>query len=1007
MFQVDEGSAFDRVFDREWDSFLADEFGPRGERAVLWRRALRLPGALTLIRDLGRRLSSFSFPDDLIASEPVGGRSMELLTAGVRATLDAVVEIQGRVTGLAPTMTRFLPSSSALLSAFLDGGTSAMTTAAAPFPLGEFVRRQVPVAGKKVAGESEETVRAVAGRAHVLIKALARVDEESVDTLLRAALPLAKRCRETLLRDGFVSFDALLRLTRDLLARHPEVRRALGSRHRALLIDEFQDTDPLQYEIVFFIAESAGPPVDDAYRAGLEPGRLFIVGDPKQSIYRFRGADIEAYGRAVDRVLACGGEALRLEASFRSPQEVVEPVNALFAGWIGPDTPDEAVFEPHYDAISSARGPIGDGRPRVEVWSVEAAGNAPDRRRGEAAAIAGWITDHHGRPDATGTSLAYRDVALLMRALTHAGLYAQALRRAGIPFIVEGGKDFYERPEVGDLIAFLRAAAAPGDAASVLAVMRSPLGAVPDTELARFAAAGGRLDDAGGGPADTAPFANIARTFARLEVFRAAMPGRPPDDIIRAALRDTPLALLHASTYEGPQRLANLHKLAGRAESLARQGLSLEETLRAIEDELRGERSEGESPLADETVDAVRILSVHKAKGLEFPVVIVPDLGRESRGPGGAETSVARVADDGAGVLAVRLASGTTNAAWVRHHDLNRRHEIAEEKRVFYVACTRAMERLILVNSNSGGAAPWRDALQALGYSCENAFPPDGLAGHRLVKYRRLVPGEAVRAAPVDAAHSRWSEAAAAFAEVAASARATAAPPVRRATGTPEPPSATPGLTAEDAGDAPWRAGRERSTGLRDTALLAGSAVHAALEAWDFEDPGRLRRLAQTEARRIAAPSPVDPDRSEAPEVEREVGAILDRFLRSPLPARLAGEEILGREVPVLYRDGEGVTRIGVCDLVYRDRYGRIIAADYKTGRVEGDARLAAERYAPQVQVYVEALRRALPGETVCGEVLFLRGGTAVAIEPDDLTRPAARGGPPPDVPGRRPSRKA
>src|SRR5439155_22931419 len=149
---------------------------------------------------------------------------------------------------------------------------------------------------------------------------------------------------------------ALLRLTRDLLASHPPVRRELGARHRAILVDEFQDTDPLQYEILLFLAEEEGPPAQDAYEARLASGRLFIVGDPKQSIYRFRRADIEAYRRAVGRIIDCGGDFLTLNNSFRSPSEMVAPINVLFEPVICRDTTNE---QPAYDPIVSAAALAG------------------------------------------------------------------------------------------------------------------------------------------------------------------------------------------------------------------------------------------------------------------------------------------------------------------------------------------------------------------------------------------------------------------------------------------------------------------------------------------------------------------------------------------------------------------------------------------------------------------------------------------------------------------------
>src|SRR5439155_18276936 len=298
-----------------------------------------------------------------------------------------------------------------------------------------------------------------------------------------------------------------------------------------------------QYEILFFLSEEAETQAAEAYRTRLAAGRLFIVGDPKQSIYRFRGADVEAYRRAVDHVAACGGEILTLDNSFRSPEEIVLPINALFDAWIGRRETNE---QPAYRPIVSARGPGGDGSPRIELWSVPAAGEADDRRAAEGNVVAGWIAANLGRPGATGRPLLCRNVALLFRALTNVDIYAQSLRRAGLPFVVEGGKKFYGRPEVGDLIAFLRAAANPNDRTALLAVLRGPLGGVPDSELALFGSAGGRLDLASAGDVDASAFPGLSRVLRQIETFRTALRGRAPDEAIRAALRDTPLLVLHA-----------------------------------------------------------------------------------------------------------------------------------------------------------------------------------------------------------------------------------------------------------------------------------------------------------------------------------------------------------------------------------------------------------------------------------------------------------------------------
>jgi ATP-dependent helicase/nuclease subunit A len=986
-FAVDEGTGFDRIFEEEWARFLEIELGPEAARSALWKRVLEVHGALDAVRSIGRALGSLLVPDEAVAGGAgYQAASLERLLGGeIRALLETIRDIEARASGMNDNMAAFLESTRLLLTRRLEGGPRGMVDVTGRLSLDEYIgKSKPPEPGRKLAGASPEEVSAAAKRGLTLVRSLAAVSEETIASLVEAALPLAARCRDRYLTAGYLSFNGLLRLTRDMLSRSAEVRRFLAERYRTLLVDEFQDTDPLQYEIVFFLAGVNGDSSSDAYSVPLAPGRLFIVGDPKQSIYRFRGADIEAYDRAVNRILECGGERLTLSASFRSPEGIIEPINRLFAGWMSPGDDTERVLSPPYEPITSARDDPADVEARVEIWSVLSPGHVGDRRSAEAEAIAAWIASDSSSAD-NGPD--YKSYAILLRALTQAGLYAQALRRAGIPFLIEGGRDFYERREVTDLLSFLKAAANPNDGAAVLAVMRGPLGGVPDTELARFAADGGRLDRADGASIDLQPFPGVRRALGILRSFRERMVGRASDDIIRAALTETPLALLHASAFEGAQRVANLRKLVARAGEIARQGLPLERALQVIDEEFQGERSEGESPLADETVNAVRVLSVHKAKGLEYEKVIIPDLGRQPGRSDSDGTAVAWLRPDG-GRPAVRLADGTTNVAWVHHRIMNGRHGVAEEKRVFYVACTRARERLILVNSHLGNkAAPWRDALRFVGYAPDDDgdLPADGPLSPGVRHLRIDARGRAPLRAKRVKESAVWAEASRRFLEVSESARASAAPPIRWPTGGGDQRQALAseeveawGITSHTIAPHDRPAGGEH-----EIARLAGTSVHAALERWDFADADGLRELAIEEARRATRDELRRGARGEAVsrEVVGQVTEIVDRFLSSSLPARLSGIEVLGREVPILFRDEDGVTWIGAIDLVYRDESGGIVAADYKTDRLRGDASGMVERYRPQMRVYVEALRRALPKTEIRGELLFLREGTVAPIE--------------------------
>ncbi len=994
-FAVDEGASFDSLFETEFERFVSEELGPSATRRTAWRRALAIPGAIGVVRDLARSLTSFLLPA-AATGEPYRAADPGELFGPEIAALRARIARLPALPGLNPRLPGWLDQSDRMLAAFAASGAPALRRIDAPIPVAIFLTKAPPSPGSRLSDPDGEEVVDVLRRAHRLTKVLARVDEEVVAALVEVAAPLAVRAREALLRAGFVSFDALLGLTRDLLCRHLDVRRRCRDRLRAILLDEFQDTDPLQYEILFFIADEGEPAAADAYAARLAPGRLFIVGDAKQSIYRFRGADMDAYRRAVAHVIECGGKQLELSASFRSPADLLRPLNRMFGRWMPALPPDIATLQAEYREIVAAR-PVATAvpDPRVEIWSIVIDGDIEVRRRAEAAAIASWIAGQRGGSEATGEPLEHRHVAILLRALTHAGLFIGALRRAAVPFVIDGGRDFYERREVSDLIAFLRAVANPNDAPAVLAVLRSPLGAVTDAELAAFAAAGGRFDRPDGG-IDLGPHPALGRALGDLDRFRTAARGRPVDAVVRSVLEESPLGLLHAATFDGAQRIANLRKLAVEAQDLARRGLSLEETLAALEDEFRTDRSEGESPLADDTVDAVRILSIHKAKGLEYPLVFVPDLGRIDS-PGGQDpTRCARLRTDGHEHLAVGLAIGVTNTAGARLKMLDERHEEAEERRVFYVACTRARRRLILVNSSrEKRAIPWRDALQEIGYLARGAYPEAGPLGEDVL-HRLMIPAPEPRHATRSPKADHWRQAAEAFTTTAASAAATARPAIRWPAGTADRRATFAEQSEDGAPVRPARhqeaagggvAGRGESAGRveaagREVALIAGRAVHAALEHWDFHDAAALRTRADLEARRAVEEDPAtagSPGSIAA--ARRETAAIVDGFLGSDLPARLARATILGREVPVLFGGDDATVWSGACDLIYRDPSGAIVVADYKTDLVEGDPVEAASHYRDQVGIYRQAVARALPGETVHAEILFVRIGVAVSID--------------------------
>ncbi len=970
-FEVDEGPVYETLLGEEWDRFVRRELSATAPRAGLWREVLAR-FSLAEIQDLARgaeshALADFAVPSHLLEAGPRSGDPAAHLRAEAARVAEAISSILARQRGMAPLMASILEAYRRAIGTAGREGVEAMKKhlSGEEF-LRDRLRKSLPDPGKKLEHVEPAEVRRVASDARSLLRSLATVDEAIFREVVATLGPFALGSREALLKRGAIGFDGLLTLARDLLRDHPEVRERFRRSCRMLLVDEFQDTDPLQYEIVLFLSARAGAGGRDPFGVPLEAGRLFVVGDPKQSIYRFRGADYGAFRRAVARIEEEGGTRLTLVTNFRSRQGVIAPINSLFEPPLATSW-TESPYQPRYVSIAPKRTEPA-GPPRVEIWTVPVEG-ADARRKAEGRAVAAGI-----RRIAAEERRDWRDFFVLLRAFTPLAHYLRALREAEVPFVVDGGRDLLERTEVVQLLSAMRALARPADPVALLAFLRSPAGAVPDAELAAYGREGGRWHREE--EPDCATFPTISRAFFLLRRLADETRELPADVVVRRVLSETGLMPLGAFAFEGAQRVANLRKLAAAASELARDGtLSLNQVVNALEEE-RAADMEGDSPLADEQTNAVRVLTIHKAKGLENKVVLVPDLARQEghagRGEGPQSVGVASF-PDGTVALALR-AGGAVNAArvWLDRDD--KRHAAAEGLRMFYVAATRAAERLVLIaGPPHGGRAAWIDALRPWGYAIESP-PPDGALLCGGLVLHRIAPTEIESAREAETPEAP-SEEVEAYERLMARFEAEVRPPFARPSGIHEEMDALRDVAGGEAALTPPEAGR-------DLARASGSAVHRLLERWDGRDPRSLLGAVAAESSAVAVESDVD-----SAGVEAETRAILEAFLASPLAARFREATVLGKEVPLLLRDDAGTTWRGSVDLLYVSREGDTVVADYKTDRELGDDEAIA-RYAPQLAVYLEGVRKAL-GLPVAprGEVWLLRAGRVVTVRPG---RPAA-----------------
>jgi ATP-dependent helicase/nuclease subunit A len=823
----------------------------------------------------------------------------------------------------------------------------------------------------------------------------------------------AHRRRYAELKEGrsALDFDDLELLARDLLERRPALREHLRARFGHVLVDELQDTNRLQSELLELVSD----------------GNLFTVGDELQSIYGFRGAEVEVFEHRRAAAAPAGRE-VRLSTTFRSPREIADALNAAFAPLIGDG----------FAGLSAARK-AGGGEPLVELLAVdrhnarwaEATGGAdapfgdamkglPPWRAAEARALAVRVAELVERGD-----FQPREVAVLVPSWRDVARYERALSERGLATYVAGGGGLWAAREVADLRAYLALLANPHDEEALVSAWCSPLvGASADAlALLGLAARGGRglwptlaaafdaVEEHASGrehgrelrevlPApDRAALAAFVRRFA---TDREAAPRLSLPALIERIVSASGFDQAVLATPHGERRLANVRKLGRLArEHEAAEGRDLRGFLDALDWRARAAAREGEAPLEGEDVAAVRLMSVHAAKGLEFPLVCVADLGRGDP----CESLPLRVADDGRVGLRLPDPGGgpgieALEAATLEEEDERARER--EERRLMWVAATRAERRLIVSGAldleRPGRGAPmdWlapalvpelREAIAAGERSGTSTREWEGRAAR--VAWRAVAPGSLDEDLPeADRTPTKAVEVqAAAVARPPAASRSAVARPGGPAAPVVAPPAPVPvpSRISYSALEAHRRCGYrfylERVLDLPTDAndLIAtpafegagdalsgrtrGSVVHELFEGLDFRRP--CSPSPNEVAARIAAHGAVP----SSPEVER-VRRLVAGFLDTPLRARIGRARSLRAELPFAFAlpapqgaelDGRPVLVEGVFDAHCREGDGALVV-DYKTDAVEAATDLedlCRRDYLTQRLVYALAALRA------------------------------------------------
>jgi ATP-dependent helicase/nuclease subunit A len=780
----------------------------------------------------------------------------------------------------------------------------------------------------------------------------------------------------------------------ELLEGYPQLQERYRDQLSSLLIDEFQDTNEIQRRILYALK-------------GPDQGRLFIVGDGKQSIYGFRGADVSVLRKVENDISASGGEDIHLPQSFRSHPRLVSLANHLFEPIFGTDVGELEDFEVPYQNMVAVRDePPWTSTGEIHIMPREDSdGNrlkADDARQWEGHIFGERIThmvnegfqvwdrdNGHWRP------CSYGDFAILLRTFTPVEIYEAALKEWDIPYMTYAGKGYFGRQEVRDVFNLLKVVSNTYDDLSLAGVLRSPLFSVSDETLFRLRSKGDVLWEAMGGDllgieADQ----RINVEFARGTILGlTALVGRVRvAQLAQEALGRTGYLATLSALPDGRRRRANVEKLLEMARRSDR--VQLDEFLTYLGDLRAQEVREGEAVV--EVENAVQIMTVHKAKGLQFPIVILPNASGATRG----RTPPVLARPEYGVALKLRDEAGQwqETAAFSAAKAVESKKGLAEEKRLLYVAFTRASDYVRVSGQRPAkeGGNDWLStilsALQvSLDHDGEVKYPGGTLLVRQYAEQPHSMERAFVRRKP---ATTLWEELAEAQYGVFAGVPALKPPLVERLDIDPlamkEEFTATE-LNRLQQGEEGRKEHFERDIsglpeqirrvtrlrpGERAPAWIVGDITHKAIGAWDVltdED------LLHDNLRTWAVEEGLLDDVLINDAIKRSVG-LLDRFKASHLYADMQTAPTRRHEVPFAFSLDGKVIR-GVADALFRSRDRHWFIVDFKTDRIKReDVGEKTDEYLVQLGLYQGGIEKAL-GESPRVVVYYLFPGVAAEID--------------------------
>ena len=719
-----------------------------------------------------------------------------------------------------------------------------------------------------------------------------------------------------------ISYDESILLARDLVQKNLSVRKELQRRYKSLLIDEFQDTDMAQGQLLLFLAEDKNSAAKEWQDIILEQGKLFVVGDPKQSIYRFRGANISAYEKFLELMRKQQALPCFLTTNFRSHGKIIDFVNK----WGAFAIKEQKLIQAPYIPLQAGLKEEGE-KPQFLQITCEEKPKQDDLRKNEANIVASWIKENVGSKKlADGKTLSYKDITILYSAGTAMNYYTDALKRFNIPYNLEASGNFYEAQEIIDIINILKVIYDPQDKLALIGVLRSPLCAMKDEELLELWQQKALNIFAKNFEASAA----VKNLYKLLKSLNAQAGRITLKALLEEIFYKNDLLLLQTLATSSDQALANLQKFERIALENAAKGITLGQFLLYIQVYGRKEEEESQTSLIEENFDVVNLMSIHKSKGLQAPVIIIIDTGHKE-----SSKKEESYIDTLSGQIGLKLGS-LKNLNYFILEQQEILHRKAQNERLLYVALTRAEQKLLICVSQQITQGNIEKSLrQALCYpspqGTDNAlFTTASFAYKDPQSFLLQKREDLIRKNNLDFSSLPllWQKRKKEFS-----------------------------VYQEQESVAPSELVNMETKA--QAALYIGTLVHKSIDIYfqtgifDLSLAAKLTDITDTD---LLLPAQ----------------KIIDNFAKGKILKELKNMKFLGSEIPFNMYDN-GILVNGVIDALFEDTNGVLFIVDFKTDKIENkDLKTYSLKYKQQLDIYEQAVKKMFKNRKIKKALAYL-----------------------------------